>query len=156
MKVLVVYYSMYGHVYQLAKGVAAGAASVEGANVEIRRVPRLCRGRSRKDGALETLEAQKDVPVCAVSELRARMQSFSEHQPGSETCADRCGNSWTLRRLWPRERWSAKLAAFSPVRALQHGGQESTILSFHITLLHQGMVVAGLPYAFQDRHAMMK
>jgi len=153
MKVLVVYYSMYGHVYQLAKGIAAGAASVEGANVEIRRVPEtLPREVLEKMGALETLEAQKDVPVCAVSELAgADAIIFGTPTRFGNMCGQMRQFLDATGGLWAKGALVGKIGSVFTSSGTQHGGQESTILSFHITLLHQGMVVAGLPYTFQGQ-----
>ena len=80
MKLLVVYYSMYGHVYQMAKSIAEGAASIEGVNVEIRRVPEtLPQEVLETMGALKSLEAQKTVPVCTVSESGERGRNHFRH-----------------------------------------------------------------------------
>ena len=153
MKVLVVYYSMYGHVYQLAKSIAAGAASIEGANVEIRRVPEtLPREVLEKMGALKTLEAQKDVPVCTVSELEsADAIIFGTPTRFGNMCGQMRQFLDATGGLWARGALVGKVGSVFTSSGTQHGGQESTILSFHITLLHQGMVVAGLPYAFQGQ-----
>ena len=153
MKVLVVYYSMYGHVYQLAKSIAAGAASIEGANVEIRRVPEtLPREVLEKMGALKTLEAQKDVPVCTVSELEsADAIIFGTPTRFGNMCGQMRQFLDATGGLWARGALVGKIGSVFTSSGTQHGGQESTILSFHLTLLHQGMVVAGLPYAFQGQ-----
>ena len=153
MKVLVVYYSMYGHVYQLAKGIAAGAASVEGANVEIRRVPEtLPREVLEKMGALETLEAQKDVSICTVSELAgADAIIFGTPTRFGNMCGQMRQFLDATGGLWAKGALVGKIGSVFTSSGTQHGGQESTILSFHITLLHQGMVVAGLPYTFQGQ-----
>ena len=153
MKLLVVYYSMYGHIYQMAKSVAAGAASIEGANVEIRRVPEtLPRDVLEKMGALKTLEAQKDVPVCTVSELaHADAIIFGTPTRFGNMCGQMRQFLDATGGLWARGALVGKVGSVFTSSGTQHGGQESTILSFVITLLHQGMVVAGLPYAFQGQ-----
>ena len=153
MKVLVVYYSMYGHIYEMAKGIAAGAASVEGANVEVRRVPEtLPRDVLEKMGALKTLEAQKDVPVCTVSELgSADAIIFGTPTRFGNMCGQMRQFLDATGGLWAAGALVGKVGSVFTSSGTQHGGQESTILSFLITLLHQGMVVAGLPYAFQGQ-----
>jgi NAD(P)H dehydrogenase (quinone) len=153
MNVLVVYYSMYGHVYQMAKSIAAGAASVEGANVEIRRVPEtLPHEVLEKMGALETLEAQKDVSICTVNELRsADAIIFGTPTRFGNMCGQMRQFLDATGGLWAGGALVGKVGGVFTSSGTQHGGQESTILSFHITLLHHGMVVAGLPYAFQGQ-----
>ncbi|HTY61351.1 MAG TPA: NAD(P)H:quinone oxidoreductase [Acidobacteriota bacterium] len=153
MKVLVVYYSMYGHIFQMAKSIAAGAASVEGATVEIRRVPEtLPQDVLEKMGALKTIEAQKDVPICAVSELAsADAIIFGTPTRFGNMCGQMRQFMDATGGLWVKGALVGKVGSVFTSSGTQHGGQESTILSFHITLLHQGMVVAGLPYAFQGQ-----
>jgi NAD(P)H dehydrogenase (quinone) len=156
MKVLVVYYSMYGHVYKLAQAAAEGAASVEGAEVILRRVP-----ETLPDEVLETMgaaEAQKqqaDVPVCTVTELgEADAIIFGTPTRFGNMCGqmrqflDRTGKLWTNGSL------VGKAGSVITSSATQHGGQESTILSFHTTLLHLGMVIVGLPYSFEGQMIM--
>jgi NAD(P)H dehydrogenase (quinone) len=156
MKVLIVYYSMYGHVYQLAKSIAAGAASIEGAKVEIRRVPEtLPQEVLEKMGALKTLETQKDVPVCTVGELAsADAIIFGTPTRFGNMCGQMRQFLDATGGLWAGGALIGKVGSVFTSSNTQHGGQESTILSFHITLLHHGMLVAGLPYAFQGQMRM--
>lgn len=153
MKVLVVFYSMYGHVYQLAEAIAEGAREVAGAAVDLRRVPEtLPREVLEKMGATGPQKAFEHIPVCAVDELAAADAILF----GTPT---RFGNMCGQMRqfldatggLWMSGALVGKVGSVFASSATQHGGQESTILSFHITLLHQGMIVVGLPYAFQGQ-----
>lgn len=150
MKILIVYYSMYGHVHRMAEAVANGAREVRGTEVEMRRVPETLPDEIlRKMGALEAQKAFAHVPICTVDELAAADAVIF----GTPT---RFGNmSGQMRqfldatgRLWSEGALVGKVGSVFTSSATQHGGQESTILSFHITLLHHGMIIAGLPYTF--------
>lgn len=150
MKVLVVFYSMYGHVYRMAEAVAAGAKQVKGADVSICRVPETLSDEIlKKMGAWETQKGFSQIPVCDVEDLAAADAIIF----GTPT---RFGNMCGQMRqfldatggLWARNALLGKVGSVFTSSATQHGGQESTLLSFHITLLHQGMIVVGLPYAF--------
>jgi len=153
MKVMVVYYSMYGHVYKLAQAAAEGAASVEGADVILRRVPETLPDEVlEKMGALEAQKQQADVPVCTVKELsEADAIIFGTPTRFGNMCGqmrqflDRTGQLWASGSL------VGKAGSVITSSATQHGGQESTILSFHTTLLHLGMVIVGLPYTFEGQ-----
>jgi NAD(P)H dehydrogenase (quinone) len=153
MKLLVVYYSMYGHVYQMAKSIAEGAASIEGVDVEIKRVPEtLPQDVLAKMGALQSLEAQKSVPVSAVSDLgSADAIIFGTPTRFGNMCGQMRQFLDATGGLWASGALVGKVGSVFTCSNTQHGGQESTILSFHITLLHHGMIVAGLPYAFQGQ-----
>lgn len=150
MKVLVVYYSLYGHVRQMADAVAEGARQVEGVEVEVKRVPEtLSDGVIEKMGATEAKKAEESVPVAEVEDLAAADAIIF----GTPT---RFGNMCGQMRqfldatggLWQKGALVGKVGSVFTSTGTQHGGQESTILSFHVTLMHQGMVIVGLPYAF--------
>ena len=112
-KVLIVFYSMYGHIYKMAEAAAQGVGEVAGCEAIIKRVPETLPGEVlEKMGAVEAQKGMANIPIATVNDLVGKVGSVFASS------------------------------------ATQHGGQESTILSFHITLLHQGMVVVGLPYAF--------
>lgn len=150
MKVLIVYYSMYGHIHRMAEAVTEGVQEVAGAEAVLRRVPEtLPLEVLEKMGGVEPQKAFAHVPICTVDELPA----YDAIIFGTPT---RFGNMCGQMRqfldatghLWLKGALVGKVASVFASSATQHGGQESTILSFHITLLHQGMVVVGLPYAF--------
>lgn len=153
MKLLVLYYSTYGHIHQMAQAVAEGAREVAGVEVVLRRVPEtLPNDVLEKMGALEAQKVFADVPLATVDELaRADAVIF-----GTPT---RFGNMAGQMRqfldatgqLWAAGSLVGKVGSVFASSATQHGGQESTILTFHVTLLHHGMVVVGLPYAFQGQ-----
>lgn len=148
-KILVLYYSMYGHVEAMANAVADGARSVPGAEVTIKRVPELM-----PEDAARTAGAKLDqaAPIAAPSELA----DYDAIVFGTPT---RFGNMAAQMRnfldqtggLWMKGALIGKVGSVFTSTATQHGGQESTILSFHITLLHQGMIVVGLPYSAREQ-----
>jgi NAD(P)H dehydrogenase (quinone) len=153
MKILVLFYSTYGHIYRMAEAVAEGAREVPGAEVIIKRVPETLSPDVLKGmGALEAQKAFEHVPVATVDDLAAADAVIF----GTPT---RFGNMTGQMRqfldatggLWLKGALVGKVGSVFASSATQHGGQESTILSFHTTLLHQGMVIVGLPYAFQGQ-----
>jgi NAD(P)H dehydrogenase (quinone) len=150
MRVLVVYYSLYGHVYRMAQAVAEGARSVAGVEAELRRVPETLPDEVlARMGALEARKAQAEVPVATVDELvTADALVFGTPTRFGNMCGQMRQFLDATGQLWLRGALVGKVGSVFTSSATQHGGQESTILSFHVTLLHQGMVVVGLPYAF--------
>ena len=153
MKVLVVYYSLYGHVHRLARAVAEGAASIEGIDVEIRRVPETLPPETLKImGALESQEAQSEVPVCSLDELgQADAVVFGTPTRFGNMCGQMRQFLDATGQLWANGALVGKVGGVFTSSNTQHGGQETTIVSFHHTLLHHGMIVAGLPYAFEGQ-----
>jgi NAD(P)H dehydrogenase (quinone) len=153
MKVLIVFYSTYGHVYKMAQAVAEGAKEVAGAQVEMRRVPEtLPEDVLQKMGAVEAQKAFADVPVCKVDELAsADAIIFGTPTRFGNMCGQMRQFLDATGQLWLQGSLVGKVGSVFASTATQHGGQESTLLSFHITLLHQGLVVVGLPYAFQGQ-----
>ena len=153
MKVLVVFYSMYGHVYRMAEAVAEGCREVKGTTVELRRVPEtLPKEVLEKMGAVEAQKAFASVPVCTVNELAAAEAIiFGAPTRFGSMCGQMRQFLDATGQLWLKGALVGKVGSAFTSTATQHGGQESTILSFHITLLHQGMVIVGLPYSFQGQ-----
>jgi NAD(P)H dehydrogenase (quinone) len=153
MKVLVVYYSMYGHVHRMAEAVAGGAKEVPGAEVELRRVPEtLPEQVLAKMGAVEAQKAFSHIPICRVDELpSADAVIFGTPTRFGNMCGQMRQFLDATGQLWAKGALIGKVGSVFTSSATQHGGQESTILSFHITLLHQGFVVVGLPYSFQGQ-----
>lgn len=153
MKVLVVFYSMYGHLYKMAEAIAEGVKDVKGTEVVLRQVPEtLPTDVLAKMGAVEAKKAFAHIPVCTVEELATADAIIF----GAPT---RFGNMVGQMRqfldatgqLWAKGALVGKVGSVFTSSATQHGGQESTILSFHTTLLHHGMVLVGLPYTFQGQ-----
>ena len=148
-KVLVLYYSAYGHIEKMAEAVAEGARAVPGTQVTIKRVPELVpEDVAKKSG----LKVDQRAPIAKPDELG----DYDAIIFGTPT---RFGNMCAQMRnfldqtggLWMKGALIGKVGSVFASSATQHGGQESTLLSFHITLLHQGFVVVGLPYSFQGQ-----
>jgi len=150
MKVLIVYYSMYGHILRMAEAVKEGADSVSGTDVRICRVPEtLPEEVLKKMDALEAQKAQANVPVCNLDDLvSADAIIFGTPTRFGNMCGQMRQFLDATGGLWAKGALVGKVGSVFTSSATQHGGQESTILSFHITLLHQGMIIVGLPYSF--------
>lgn len=153
MKTLVVYYSMYGHVHKMARAVVEGVQEVSGAEAVLRRVPETLPAEVLEAmGAVQAQEAMSDVPICAVEELAgADAIIFGTPTRFGNMCGQMRQFLDGTGQLWMEGALVGKVGSVFVSSATQHGGQESTILSFHITLLHQGMTVVGLPYTFQGQ-----
>lgn len=153
MKVLIVYYSMYGHVHTLAEAVAEGVREIAGAEAVLRRVPEtLPDAVLTAMGAVEAQKALSHVPVCTVDELAsADAIIFGTPTRFGNMCGQMRQFLDATGQLWAKGALVGKVGSVFASTATQHGGQESTILSFHTTLLHHGMVIVGLPYAFQGQ-----
>jgi len=156
MKVLVVFYSTYGHVYKMAQAIAEGAKTVSGARVEIRRVPETLPGEVlEKMGAVEAQKAFSGIPECTVDDLtKADAIIFGTPTRFGNMCGQMRQFLDATGQLWANGSLVGKVGSVFTSTATQHGGQESTILTFHVTLLHHGFVVVGLPYAFQGQMRM--
>lgn len=152
MRVLIPFYSMYGHIHQMAKAAAEGVVEAGGEAV-LRRVPEtLPEDVLAKMGAIEPQKRWADVPVCQVDELtEADGILFGTPTRFGNMCGQMKQFLDATGRLWLKGLLVGKPAGVFTSSATQHGGQESTILSMHIVLLHQGMVVVGLPYSFQGQ-----
>jgi NAD(P)H dehydrogenase (quinone) len=148
-KVQVIFYSMYGHVYKMAQAVVEGAKQVPGAEVSLHQVAELI-----PDEVLETYGAKaaksafSKVPVATVDQL-ADADAIIFGTP------TRFGNMAAQMRnfldqtgpLWVKGSLIGKIGSVFASTGTQHGGQETTLTSFHTTLLHQGMVIVGVPYS---------
>jgi multimeric flavodoxin WrbA len=134
-RIHIVFYSMYGHIYRMAEAVAEGAREVAGAEVTIFQVPELVPDDVlEKSGAKAARQAFAHVPLIKPDQLgEADALIF-----GTGT---RFGNMTAQMRNF--------LGSAFTSTASQHGGQETTLTSFHTTLLHQGMIIVGVPYAEQ-------
>jgi NAD(P)H dehydrogenase (quinone) len=150
MKVLIVFYSMYGHIYKMAEAMAEGVRSVAGAEAVLRRVPEtLPVDVLQKMGAVEPQKSFAHIPVCTVDELAgADAIIFGTPTRFGNMCGQMRQFLDATGQLWAKGALVGKVGSVFASSNTQHGGQESTILSFHLTLLHQGMIIVGLPYAF--------
>lgn len=153
MKVLIVYYSTYGHVNKMAEAVAEGVREIKGAEAILRRVPEtLPEEVLEKMGAVEAQQSMSNVPICTVDELTsADAVIFGTPTRFGNMCGQMRQFLDATGQLWANNALVGKVGSVFTSSATQHGGQESTILSFHITLLHHGFLVVGLPYTFQGQ-----
>jgi NAD(P)H dehydrogenase (quinone) len=147
-KVLVLYYSMYGHIETMAKAVADGARSVEGTEVTIKRVPDLMpEDVARKAGA----KLDQAAPIATVDELpNYDAIIFGTPTRFGNMCAQMRNFLDQTGRLWLNGSLIGKVGSVFASTGTQHGGQETTITSFHTTLLHHGMIIVGVPYSCQE------
>ncbi|PDS78334.1 NAD(P)H:quinone oxidoreductase type IV [Rhizobium sp. L43] len=147
-KVLVLYYSAYGHIETMAYAVAEGAKSA-GAEVTVKRVPELVPEDVARASYYKVDQA---APIATVDELAEYDAIIVGAGTRFGTVASQMRNFWDQTGgLWFAGKLVGKIGSVFTSSATQHGGQESTILGFIPTFLHQGMVVAGLPYAFQGQ-----
>jgi NAD(P)H dehydrogenase (quinone) len=151
-KVLVLYYSGYGHVETMAEAIAEGVGEVDGAEVTVKRVPELVPEEvARKSG----MKLDQQAPIAEPSELA----DYDAIVFGTPT---RFGNMASQMRnfldqtggLWMQGALIGKVGSVFASTSTQHGGQETTITSFHTTLLHQGMVIVGVPYSHKGLNEM--
>jgi NAD(P)H dehydrogenase (quinone) len=153
MKVLIVCYSTYGHVHKMAEAIAEGVKQVDGAEAVMRRVPETLPDEILEQmGAVDAQRAISHVPVCTVDELAsADAVIFGTPTRFGNMCGQMRQFLDATGQLWAQGALVGKVGSVFTSSATQHGGQESTILSFHISLLHHGFVIVGLPYAFQGQ-----
>lgn len=149
MNVQIVFYSMYGHVYRMAEAVAAGAREVAGAKVELLQVPELVPEEALvKTGAKKAREAFAAVPLADIDHLAdADAILFGTPTRFGNMCAQMRNFLDRATRLWLAGSLVGKVGSVFASTATQHGGQETTITSFHTTLLHLGMIIVGVPYS---------
>lgn len=147
-KVLVLYYSMYGHIEIMANAVAEGARSVESTEVIIKRVPELMSEEvARRVGA----KLDQPAPIATVDELpNYDAIIFGTPTRFGNMCAQMRNFLDQTGRLWLSGGLIGKVGSVFTSTGTQHGGQETTITSFHTTLLHHGMIIVGVPYSCQE------
>jgi len=151
-KVLVLYYSSYGHIEEMAAAVAEGAASVPGTEVVVKRVPELVADEVAKGAGMKL---DQSAPIATPAELAdydaiifGTPTRFGNMAAQMRNFLDQTGGLWFTKAL------VGKVGSVFVSTASQHGGQETTITSFHTTLLHHGMVIVGLPYTFAGNAEM--
>lgn len=148
-KIQIVFYSMYGHVYQLAEAVAKGAKGVENTDVSLYQVPELMPDEAlEKSGAKAARETFSHIPVITPDQLTdadaiifGTPTRFGNMTAQMRNFLDQTGQLWMDGSL------VGKVGSVFTSTGTQHGGQETTITSFHSTLLHHGMVIVGVPYS---------
>ena len=150
MHVLIAYYSLYGHVAAMAQAVAEGVHQAAGATAALRRVPETLPPEViAKMGAAESQKVQANVPICTLEELEAAdAVIFGTPTRFGNMCGQMRQFLDATGQIWTRGGLVGKPGGVFCSTATQHGGQETTLMSFIQTLLHHGMIVVGLPYAF--------
>src|ERR1700739_728043 len=145
-KVLVLYYSAYGHIEKMAGAVAEGARAVPGTEVTVKRVPELVAEEIAKQSGMKL---DQPAPIATVDEL-AMYDAIIFGTPTrfGNMCAQMRNFLDQTGGLWMKGALVGKIGSVFASTGTQHGGQETTIVSFHSTLLHQGMIIVGLPYSF--------
>jgi NAD(P)H dehydrogenase (quinone) len=151
-KVLVLYYSSYGHIEAMAAAVAEGAAGVPGTEVVVKRVPELVADEVARGAGMKLGQS---APIATPDELAdydaiifGTPTRFGNMAAQMRNFLDQTGGLWFAKAL------VGKVGSVFVSTASQHGGQETTITSFHTTLLHHGMVIVGLPYTFAGNSEM--
>lgn len=152
MKIQVIFYSMYGHVHQLAEAVVEGAKSVAGAEVSLFQVAELIPDAAlEKSGAKQAREGFASVSIATPAQLAdadaiifGTPTRFGNMAAQMRNFLDQTGG------LWAKGALIGKVGSVFTSTGTQHGGQETTITSFHTTLLHHGMVIVGVPYSCQE------
>jgi NAD(P)H dehydrogenase (quinone) len=148
-KVQIVFYSMYGHIYKMAQAVAEGAQSVKGVEVEILRVAELVPDDIlEKSGAKAAQKNFAHIPVIKPAQLEeADAVIFGTPTRFGNMCAQMRNFLDQLGGLWVKNALVGKVGSVFASTGTQHGGQETTITSFHTTLFHLGFIIVGVPYA---------
>ncbi|WP_035988985.1 NAD(P)H:quinone oxidoreductase [Leptolyngbya sp. KIOST-1] len=153
MKLLVVYYTMYGHTMQLAQAVAEGAKQVAGIEVVLRRVQEFDAVNQvidQNDVARQVREQQQEIPVCTVDDLReADGVVFGSPTRYGNMTAQMKQLFDSTASLWLNGEMEGKPAGVFTSTASTHGGQETTLLTMMVPLLHLGMLVVGVPYSIE-------
>ena len=153
MKILVAYYSLYGHMLEMAHAMAEGAREVAGTDVRLRRVQEFDAVEKVIDGneyLRQVRDRQRDVPVCTLDDLReadgflfGSPTRFGNMTAQMKQLFDSAGSLWLKGEL------EGKPAGVFTSTASTHGGQETTLLSMMIPLIHLGMIIVGVPYSFE-------
>jgi len=151
MKVQVIFYSTYGHVYHLAAAIAEGARQVPGAEVEVFRVPELLSDEILgKMGAKAAQEIYAHVPIIKPEQLtEADALIFGSPTRYGNVCSQIQSFMDATGQLWAKGALVGKVGSVFTSTGSQHGGQETTIRNFHTELLHHGMIIVGVPYSEQ-------
>jgi NAD(P)H:quinone oxidoreductase type IV len=148
-KIQIIFYSMYGHIYRMAEAVADGVKMIEGTEVAIYQVPEIVpQNILEKIGAAKAREVFAHIPVANVEQLsEADAIIFGTPTRFGNMCAQMRNFIDQTGGLWAKGALIGKAGSVFTSTGTQHGGQETTITSFHTTLLHHGMIIVGVPYS---------
>ena len=157
-QVQVIFYSMYGHVYQLAEAVAEGAGQVPEVQVNLFRVAELVPDEILiKSGAKQAQKVFEHIPIATVAQLaEADAILFGTPTRFGNMCAQMRNFLDQTGDVWMKGGLIGKVGSVFSSTASQHGGQETTITSFHTTLLHHGMIIVGVPYSAKELLTMQE
>ena len=157
-KIQVVFYSMYSHIYQLAEAVAEGARQVESSEVTLYQVPELMPEEAlEKSGAKAARATFAHVPIITPDQLaEADAIIFGTPTRFGNMCAQMRNFLDQTGGLWMKGGLIGKVGSVFTSTATQHGGPETTLTSFHTTLLHHGMVIVGVPYSEQRQMTLVE
>jgi len=156
MKIQVVFYSMYGHIWRMAEAVAEGARQYPGADVQIHQVPELVPEETlRRVGALDARAQFAHVPFATPDMLvEADAIIFGSPTRFGSMAAQMRNFLDQTGQFWFKHAFVNKVGSVFTSTATQHGGHETTITSFHANLLHYGMIVVGVPYSCAELFEM--
>ncbi|HUU40577.1 MAG TPA: NAD(P)H:quinone oxidoreductase [Desulfatiglandales bacterium] len=148
-RVKVVFYSMYGHIYRMAEAEAEGAREVKGAEVTLLQVPELVPDNMLEQiGAKKPREAFAHIPIAKSDDLAdADAIIFGIPTRFGNMCAQMRNFLDQTGGLWAKNSLVGKVGSVFTSTGTQHGGQETTIICSYITLMHLGMIIVGLPYS---------
>jgi NAD(P)H:quinone oxidoreductase type IV len=148
MKIQIIFYSMYGHIHKMAVAVAEGAREVEGAEVTLYQVAELVpEAALERTGAKAARHVFDHIPEAVPDQMaEADAIIFGTPTRFGNMCAQMRNFLDRTGQLWMRGGLVGKVGSVFTSTATQHGGQETTITSFHSTLLHHGMIIVGVPY----------
>jgi NAD(P)H:quinone oxidoreductase type IV len=151
MKIQIIFYSMYGHIYRMAEAVAEGVRQVQGAEASLAQVPELVPPEVlEKMGADKARAAFAHIPLAKVEDLpEAEALIFGTPTRFGNMCAQMRNFLDQTGGIWAKGALIGKVGSVFCSTGTQHGGQETTIISFHTTLLHHGMILVGVPYSEQ-------
>jgi len=151
-KIQVVFYSLYGHLWKMAEAVVEGAKQVTGARVDLYQVPEtLPPDVVAKLGATEAKKAFAHIPLVDINKFpEADAIIFGAPTRYGSACAQMQTIFDSTGQLWMKGALVGKVGSVFTSTGTQHGGQETTIVSMHTFLFHQGMIVVGVPYACQE------
>ena len=152
-KVLILFHSIHGHIFEMAKAAYNGAKEVKGCRVELKKVEEtFSKEILEKMGAIEIQKKFAKIPICSPKDIEnydaiifVTPTRFGNMTAQMRTFFDATGGIWAKGGL------VGKIGSVITSSGTQHGGQESTILNTHITLLHHGMIIVGLPYTFKGQ-----
>jgi NAD(P)H dehydrogenase (quinone) len=153
MKVVVIFYSAYGHIYKMAQAFVEGVKEVDGAQVELRQVKELLdQSTLERTGIAQAQKAFSHIPLATLDDLeKADAIIIGTPTRFGNMCSQMRAFLDATGSLWMKGTLVGKVGSVFTCSATQHGGQETTILSTHNTLLHHGMIIVGLPYTFQGQ-----